>query len=173
MRFSIWTILGFLSSLALAADKAPSPAPTANSVTAQEMLVMTPELWAKKKEGACVFVHAWAMWCTYCVQEMPQVFEALHSLGNIIDPVVIDMSLPEVQVQLSKPWLATLHPPFPLYFRPPGDEHAFQHKLEPSFPHLLPYSFLLQKGKKTAGWRGQLNLPALKKELQEKCGSGT
>lgn len=120
------------------------------------------------KKGPCTFIHVWATWCSPCLKEMPGLLELMKEQKKV-RPVIIDISGPDVQKGFSKKWMRTLKPPFPVYFKPPGNEKKYLAAVDKFWPGGLPYSALYHKGKQIQVWIGELDFAKVRAEIAKTC----
>lgn len=113
----------------------------------QELELSGPKLTQLKKQP-CVFLHAWATWCTICIEELPQILNTLEKQKKI-NPIIVDISSPMAQNQFSKKWSKILKPSFPMYFKPPGNDAAYRKALtNEKWDGSLPYSAIFHRSKR-------------------------
>jgi hypothetical protein len=129
---------------------------------------LSPAKVAALKTKPCAFLHVWAIWCTPCVQEMPEVLKFL-SQQKEVTPVVIDVSTPFQQDNWTRNWMDHLNPPFTTYVRPKGKEDVFLSAIDSDWSGALPFSALYDQGKKKKTWVGTLDLSKLKQDLSLLC----
>lgn len=123
---------------------------------------------AALKKGSCTFIHVWATWCSPCLKEMPDLLRTLTELKQV-KPIIIDISSPGVQKGFSRKWMQTLKPPFPVYFKPPGNDKKYYAAIDKFWPGGLPYSALYHGGKQRHVWIGEIDFEKLKAAVTKEC----
>jgi len=123
------------------------------TVAEAKFLPLNPAGLIEAKTKPCTLVHAWAVWCSLCVQEMPELVKFFNENPQI-KPVVVDVSGISAQNDFTKKWKILKSAKFDLFLKPSGDDDAYMAAIDAKWSGTLPYSALYHKGKKIKEWEG-------------------
>lgn len=124
----------------------------------------------KLLKADCAVVHVWATWCQPCIVELPAILQWIPSLKHI-EPVVVDISSPFAQKQFSVRWVEeALKPSFKTYVMPAKvKEHDYGKVIDPKWPHYLPYTALVSRGRLVQRWLGPLKIEEATNKVVTTC----
>jgi hypothetical protein len=121
------------------------------------------------KKKPCTLIHAWAVWCTICIEEMPRLVEFFEK-NKKINPVVIDVSPKIQQENFSKRWPVLLSAPFKNYLKPEKiKDEIYLTAIDSKWSGSLPYTALYMGGVKRKQWVGSLDFSVLGREVHQTC----
>lgn len=138
-----------------------------SSVLAGEVDAAAVHRLVAAQKGHPVLLNLWATWCAPCLAEFPELIRLAHDRPDL---VIVSVSIDDASERAAAEKVVLKQkPPFPVYWKKPGEDEAFINGVDRRWSGSLPAVLIFDvDGRQTALLEGEHSRAELERAIDGK-----